>query len=103
MSKWESYDVVRQVRGNGLLMGVSFQSPVEDEEHMWYARAIRSRMLANGVWAISDSEDNIRMYPALNMADETLLDGLDIMEEAIAHVNEHGQDVGDSPMFPTGL
>ena len=70
---------------------------------MWYARAIRSRMLANGVWAISDSEDNVRLYPALNMADETLLEGLDIMEAAIEHIDRQGQDVGDFPLFPTGL
>ena len=59
-------------------------------------------MLDNGVWAISDREDSIRMYPALNMADSVLLEGLDIMREAIEHVASHGQDTGDSPAWPTG-
>jgi 4-aminobutyrate aminotransferase-like enzyme len=104
MAGWaDNYGIVRQVRSNGLLMGVSFQSPSEDQEHEWFARAVRSLMLQNGVWAISDREDNIRMYPALNMADETLAEGLEIMEAAIDHIDRHGQDVGDFPLFPTGL
>ena len=104
MGGWaEKYAIVRQVRSNGLLMGVSFQSPDEEQEHEWFARAVRSRMLQNGVWAISDREDNIRMYPALNMDDETLREGLETMEACISHVDRHGQDVGDSPLFPTGV
>ena len=66
------------------------------------ARAVRSRMLENGVWAISDCEDNTRMYPALNMQENTLREGLEIMEEAIRHVDEHGQQFGDRPAWPTG-
>ena len=56
MSEWEQYDVVRQVRGNGLLLGVGLQSPDDAQEDWWFARAVRSRMLDNGVWAISDRE-----------------------------------------------
>lgn len=60
-------------------------------------------MLDNGVWAISDREDTIRMYPALNMDEKVLREGLDIMGEAISYVNEHGQPFGDSPGWPTGV
>ena len=103
MAEWEQYDVVRQVRGNGLLLGVSFQSPNEEEQDWWYSRSIRSRMLEHGVWAISDREETIRMYPALNMADDVLREGLDIMREAIEYVSEHGQTEGDGPAWPTGV
>lgn len=103
MQRWEQYDVVRQVRSNGLLMGVSFQSPSEDQEDEWFARAIRSRMLENGVWGISDNEVTVRMYPALNMEEAVLREGLAQMEEAIAYVDQHGQDVGDFPACPTGV
>ncbi len=103
MAEWEQFDVVRQVRGNGLLLGVSFQSPNPDEKDWWYSRSIRSRMLEHGVWAISDREDTIRMYPALNMADEVLTEGLDIMREAIEYVSKHGQTEGNSPAWPTGV
>jgi acetylornithine/succinyldiaminopimelate/putrescine aminotransferase len=95
MSSWEQYGIVRQVRGNGLLLGVGF-------EDWMVARAVRDQMLKQGVWAISDREDAIRMYPALNVDEAVLREGLDIMHNAIRHVNEHGQDVGDSPPWPTG-
>lgn len=104
MQPWEQkYEVVRQVRLNGLLMGVSFQSPNEDEKDTWYAREIRSQLLDRGVWAISDAEQNIRMYPALNMADEVLKDGLARMEKAIAQVEKNGLSIGNAPRYPTGV
>ncbi|MEO1043620.1 MAG: aspartate aminotransferase family protein [Pseudomonadota bacterium] len=106
MASWESsYGIVRQVRANGLLIGVSFQAPEGqgEHEHWWYSRAVRSRMLECGVWAISDREDTIRLYPALNMNADTLREGLHIMEDAIAHVEQHGQALGDSPAWPTGV
>ena len=103
MASWESYDIVRQVRGNGLLLGVHLQSPDDEQKNWWIARAVRSRMLEHGVWAISDREANIRMYPALNMDEQVLLDGLEVMREAIEYVNERGQDIDDSPAWPTGV
>ena len=45
----------------------------------------------------------ISIKPALNMEEQTLLDGLEIMHEAIRYVNEHGQQEGDSPGWPTGV
>jgi acetylornithine/succinyldiaminopimelate/putrescine aminotransferase len=103
MGNWERYDVVRQVRANGLLMGVGFQSPDREQDDWWFARAVRSRMLDQGVWAISDREDTIRMYPALNMNEDVLREGLAIMEESIEYVTAHGQPFGDSPGWPTGV
>ncbi len=59
-------------------------------------------MLDNGVWAISDREVHVRLYPALNMDEATLREGLERMENAIAHVDKHGQGLGNSPEWPTG-
>ncbi len=103
MRDWQDLDIVSEVRANGLLMGVGIKSPTADEKDWWYARAVRSRMLDNGVWAISDREDRIRMYPALNMDEAILREGLEVMGEAIRHVNDHGQSMGDSPAWPTGV
>lgn len=102
---WEQYDIVQQVRCNGLLMGVAFHEPKpkEDARNWWISRAVREQMLKNGVWAISDREEAIRMYPALNCAEAVLREGLEIMRAAIEHVNEHGHDLGDSPAWPTGV
>ena len=106
MGSWENYGIVRQARGNGLLLGVSFGKPSsaeEDEKDWWTARAVRGRMLENGVWAICDCEDTIRMYPALNMEESVLREGLEIMEDAIRHVDRHGHTEGNAPAYPTGV
>ena len=106
MGGWEQYDVVRQVRASGLLMGVSFQKPASaeaGEENWWSARAVRGKMLENGVWAICDKEDTIRMYPALNMDEKVLREGLAVMEDAIRGVDEQGHSEGNAPAFPTGV
>ena len=105
MSDWQDkYEIVKEVRLSGLLLGVQFQPPEDkkEDDSMWWARAVREEMLRKGVWAISPRETAIRMYPALNMDKGNLLKGLKIMENAIATINSYGQDVGDSPPWPTG-
>lgn len=103
MTDWETNPIVKQARSNGLLMGVAFQSPDGDVPDWWFSRAVRGRMLENGVWAISDREDTIRMYPALNMNENTLRHGLEVMGEAIDYVSRHGHVEGDGPAWPTGV
>jgi 4-aminobutyrate aminotransferase / (S)-3-amino-2-methylpropionate transaminase / 5-aminovalerate transaminase len=106
MSGWEEYGIVRQVRASGLLIGVNFKRPDtadEGEKDWWTARAVRGRMLENGVWALSDQEDTIRMYPALNMNEKVLREGLEIMGDAIRHVAQQGHTEGDAPPYPTGV
>jgi acetylornithine/succinyldiaminopimelate/putrescine aminotransferase len=60
-------------------------------------------MLEHGVWAISDRQDTIRMYPALNMQESVLREGLQVMEDAIAHVEKHGHTEGDAAAWPSGV
>ncbi len=103
MDSWTQYPIVQEVRCNGLLMGVAFHPGNGDEEDWWCARAVRGRMLRQGVWAINDRESAIRLYPALNMAEETLLEGLQVMEDAIDHVSRHGHTEGGAPAWPTGV
>ena len=43
------------------------------------------------------------MYPALNMAESTLREGLQVMEESIAYVEKHGHDECDAPAYPSGV
>lgn len=106
MAEWEKYSIVRQVRNSGLLMGVSFNKSAltdPDAEDWWAARAVRGEMLQRGVWAISDHEDTIRLYPALNMQEATFREGLEIMEAAIREVENGAAIEGDGAAFPTGV
>jgi len=43
------------------------------------------------------------MYPALNMDEANLREGLEIMHAAIRQVNDQGHNLGDSPAWPTGV
>ena len=65
-------------------------------------RSVRDAMLRRGVWAICDNEPQVRMYPALNMDLDVLLKALNLMEEAIAEVQQQGVTVGDYPPMPSG-
>jgi acetylornithine/succinyldiaminopimelate/putrescine aminotransferase len=51
---------------------------------------------------ISDRQDTIRMYPALNIEESALREGLQIMEDAIRHVENHGRIEGDTAACPCG-
>jgi 4-aminobutyrate aminotransferase / (S)-3-amino-2-methylpropionate transaminase / 5-aminovalerate transaminase len=103
MSDWERrYEIVGQVRNLGLLMGVSFRSVKDGVEDYYVGRSVRDAMLRRGVWAICDHEPQVRMYPALNMAPETLKQALDRMEESIDFVEREGVSVGDYPAMPSG-
>jgi hypothetical protein len=42
------------------------------------------------------------MYPALNMDEAILLEGLDRMEESIDAIERGGITVGDYPAMPSG-
>ena len=50
-----------------------------------------------------DREDMIRLYPALNMDEAVLREGLQIMEDAIRHVEKHGHVEGNTSAYPSGV
>ena len=109
MSGWdEQYEIVSEVRCLGLLMGISFTHPNSDQmgddyDDSWVARTVRNEMLINGVWAICDTEPTVRMYPALNMDQQTFMQALDIIESAIQTVEKGAELVGDYPPIPGGV
>ena len=88
------------------MLGVSFRSPENvnaDSKDWWTARAVRGQMLEHGVWAISNHEDTIRLYPALNMDESVLREGLQRMEEAILKVQSGANTEGDGAAYPSGV
>ncbi len=101
MADWAAqYDIVSEVRGLGLLLGVGFGD--DEESGALLARSVRDEMLRRGVWALCDFEPQVRLYPALNMSPEVFEAGLTRMEEAIEVVSRSGPTVGDYPAMPNG-
>ncbi len=112
MADWESkYGIVNQVRGLGLLIGVAFTglegAEGGNDAAISIARSVRHAALGRGLWAICESEPTVRLYPALTMDEAILVEGLDILEEAIAEVEatveSGGQLLGDYPAIPSGV
>ena len=98
---WPSeYDIVSEIRGLGLLFGVSFNTAHHDGVHV--ARSVRDEMLRLGAWAICDFQPQVRLYPALNMEERVLVEGLDMMKQAIGKVERDGPVIGDYPPMPSG-
>ena len=70
-----SYPFIREVRGKGLMIGAELDRPGKD---------VVARCLKNGLLINCTHDTVIRLLPALNIARETLDEGLDILEQSLA-------------------
>jgi len=85
----ERYEIVGDVRGMGLFIGVEIvKSKLTKERGEKEAREIIDRCFRNGLLAITAGRNTIRVIPPLNTTEEELDEGLDILEEAISAVNK---------------
>ena len=84
----EKYEIIGDVRGMGLFLGVEIvkekKSKVRGEEE---ARQIMDYCFHHGLLAIMAGRNTLRVIPPLNISDEEMSEGLDIVEEGIAAVN----------------
>ncbi len=88
MEMKEKYEIVGDVRGMGLFLGVEIvkdkKSKGRGEEE---ARQIMDYCFHHGLLAIMAGRNTLRVIPPLNISEEEMNEGLDIMEEGIAAVN----------------
>ncbi|QQK80848.1 acetylornithine transaminase [Salicibibacter cibi] len=70
----EASDIVTEVRGAGLMIGIACEQPVAP---------ILTKMQEKGVVALPAGEKVIRLLPPLTISEERLTQGLDIVTEAI--------------------
>ncbi|AXF55698.1 acetylornithine transaminase [Salicibibacter kimchii] len=70
----EASDIVTEVRGNGLMIGIACEEPVAP---------ILTKMQEKGAVALPAGEKVIRLLPPLTISEERLAQGLDIVMEAI--------------------
>jgi 4-aminobutyrate aminotransferase len=84
----EKYEIVGDVRGEGFFIGVEIvkdkRTKARGEQE---ARAVMDYCFKNGLLVIMAGRNVIRFIPPLNISEEEMNEGLDIMEEAIAEVD----------------
>jgi len=84
----ERYEIVGDVRGTGFFIGIEIvkdkRTKVRGEEE---ARAVMDYCFRHGLLVIMAGRNVLRFIPPLNISEEEMNEGLDIMEEAIAEVN----------------
>ncbi len=79
LSQWkkEFIAIIKDVRGMGLLIAIEFSDSI-------ITSAIQKRCLENGLIVNVTHGNIIRLFPALNIREREMLDGLEILKEAIA-------------------
>lgn len=84
----EKYEIIGDVRGTGLFIGVEIvkdkKSKARGEAE---ARQIMDYCFHHGLLAIMAGRNTLRVIPPLNISEDEINEGMDIMEEGIAAVN----------------
>ena len=88
MEMKEKYEIVGDVRGMGLFLGVEIvkdkKSKVRGEQE---AKQIMDYCFNHGLLAIMAGRNTLRVVPPLNIPEDVMDEGLDILEEGISAVN----------------
>jgi len=88
MEMKEKYEIVGDVRGMGLFLGVEIvkdkKSKVRGEQE---AKQIMDYCFNHGLLAIMAGRNTLRVVPPLNTPEDVMDEGLDILEEGISAVN----------------
>lgn len=84
----EDYEIVGDVRGKGLFIGVEIvKSKKTKERGVDESQAVARACFKDGLILISAGRNTLRVIPPLNVTREELEEGLDVMEGAISQVN----------------
>jgi 4-aminobutyrate aminotransferase len=82
-------DLVRDVRGKGLMIGVQFDSGDT-------AEAVQMQAFARGLLVLEAGDDCVRMSPPLVVSADEMATAIRIFGESVAHVaGHHAQDVDE--------
>ena len=80
-------NLVDSVRGRGLILGIQLKS-VGSKSASDIAGLVVTQAREKGLLIITAGEGTIRLVPPLNIPDEAVSQGLDILEEAIRDVSK---------------
>ncbi len=81
MGQWKKQypDVVKEIRGKGLLLLIEFADPD-------IAKRVSDECLARKLFVRQTQGSGIRIFPALNIKENEIKEGLEIMQAAVEHV-----------------
>jgi 4-aminobutyrate aminotransferase len=78
-------DLVRDIRGRGLMLGIEFDTADHAEEVQWAA-------FQRGLLVLECGKSSVRMAPALTVTEDEMATALRIFAEAVADVAGEGRD-----------
>jgi 4-aminobutyrate aminotransferase len=78
-------DLVRDVRGRGLMIGIQFDSGET-------AEAVQMQAFERGLLVLEAGDDCVRMSPPLVVTAEEMATGIRIFNESVAHVAAHRRE-----------
>ena len=85
----EDYEIVGDVRGKGLFIGVEMVKDKKTKERgIRESQAVTRECFKEGLILITAGRNTLRVIPPLNVSRDELEEGLDVMESAIAKVDE---------------
>ena len=80
-------NLVDSVRGRGLILGVQLKS-IGSKSSSDLASLVVTKAREKGLLVITAGEGTIRLVPPLNIPEEAVLEGLEILEEALRDVSK---------------
>ena len=82
---------ISYVCGTGLLAGIIIKNPVNGRPEGVFASKVCEKAMQKGLLLVHTGRESIKIGPPLNILDEALVEGLDVLEESISEVDEEGR------------
>jgi 4-aminobutyrate aminotransferase-like enzyme len=79
-------DRISTVLGNGLIAAVLFQTPQNGSADGPFASRVAERCMQKGLLVVHTGRESIKIGPPLTIPDQALLEGIEVLCEAIAEV-----------------
>ena len=81
---------VSNIFGKGLLAGVIFRNPQTDDPDSVFPSKVCEKAMQKGLLLVHTGRESVKIGPPLTIADDALIEGLDVLEESIAEVDLEG-------------
>jgi 4-aminobutyrate aminotransferase-like enzyme len=88
LNQLQDPDLVKEVRGKGLMIGIEFNRP-SSAPPGWVAKEVSARCAERGLIVLACGPyDTVRLIPPLNVSESELKEGMAIVDEAITFVSD---------------